>query len=197
MCGLLNSHWLKLEAKTSFISVVQLVLPDNGTQTSTMCCVCVFLLVSLQADVTAFCSHLPLMEVSVTASVAGEKEIVEGDIVTVTVELTRTNLKEHEVAGPVHAPYFPKVKYEEWWIFLREKSTGESKQLRIWRVDHHVYVCVFIACFSCRFSCNVRTEQESRASVHRDPPVLRQASRKAIVPPSCTLRLVCWIGCLD
>lgn len=49
-----------------------------------------------------------------------EKEIVVGDIATVTVHLTRKNLQEGEAAGPVHAPLFPEPKFEEWWIFLVE-----------------------------------------------------------------------------
>merc|ERR1711957_468019 len=35
---------------------------------------------------------------------------------------TRTNLQEGEAAGPVHAPYFPEAKFEEWWLFLVETT---------------------------------------------------------------------------
>merc|ERR1711972_1203494 len=41
---------------------------------------------------------------------------------TVTVRMTRKNLQEGEAVGPVHAPFFPEAKYEEWWIFLVEGS---------------------------------------------------------------------------
>lgn len=64
------------------------------------------------------------MEMSVTAQVIGEENIVEGDIVTAIVVMTRKNLEEGEISGPVHAPLFPKEKYEEWWIYLSDKSTG-------------------------------------------------------------------------
>lgn len=75
-------------------------------------------------DVAAFCMHVPLMTMAVSVRVSDEKDIVEGDVVTVTVKMTRLNLKEGETAGSIHAPLFPKDKHEEWWIFLIEKYTG-------------------------------------------------------------------------
>merc|ERR1712137_1193088 len=45
-----------------------------------------------------------------------------GDIATVTAAIVRKNLKEGEALGPVHAPFFPDPKFEEWWIFLTEGS---------------------------------------------------------------------------
>lgn len=68
--------------------------------------------------------HVPLMTMAVSVRVSDEKDIVEGDVVTVTVKMTRLNLKEGETAGSIHAPLFPKDKHEEWWIFLIEKYTG-------------------------------------------------------------------------
>lgn len=74
---------------------------------------------------------------SVSASVVGEEDIVEGDIVSVSVKLTRTNLKEGEIAGPVHAPFYPKDKNEEWWIFLSDKSSGNTKNINGNSLSHH------------------------------------------------------------
>lgn len=72
------------------------------------------------ADVEAFASHCSNMECKAITEVEDEKEIVVGDIATVTVQLLRKNLHEGEAMGPVHAPLFPEPKFEEWWIFLVE-----------------------------------------------------------------------------
>lgn len=56
----------------------------------------------------------------------GEADIVEGDVVTLTVLLTRTNLNMNEAAGPVHAPWFPDIKFEEWWLFLIDRGSGKE-----------------------------------------------------------------------
>jgi translocation protein SEC63 len=71
-------------------------------------------------DVEAFAQHVSDMELVATIEVEDEKEIVVGDIATITARLTRRNLKEKEAMGPVHAPLFPEPKFEEWWIFLVE-----------------------------------------------------------------------------
>ena len=71
--------------------------------------------------------------------VEDEKEIVVGDIATVTVHLTRKNLQEGEAAGPVHAPLFPEPKFEEWWIFLvGARSDLESDEI----YDLYIYICI-------------------------------------------------------
>jgi translocation protein SEC63 len=72
------------------------------------------------ADVEAFCSHVSDMEVKADIETEGEKEVVVGDVATITVTLTRRNLKEGEAMGPAHAPLFPEPKLEEWWLFLVE-----------------------------------------------------------------------------
>jgi len=78
-----------------------------------------------QADALAFCAHAPDLDVEAKVEVEDEKEIVVGDVGTVYVKLTLRNLLEGEAMGPVHAPYFPDPKTEEWWIFLSDKITGD------------------------------------------------------------------------
>jgi len=73
-------------------------------------------------DIEAFAMHVSDMEMTAEVEVEDEKEIVVGDIATVSVKMTRKNLQEGEAVGPVHAPLFPEAKYEEWWIFLVEGS---------------------------------------------------------------------------
>lgn len=72
------------------------------------------------ADVEAFCSHVSDMELKAIVEVEDEADIVVGDIATLAVQLTRKNLREGEAMGPVHAPFFPEPKFEEWWLFLVE-----------------------------------------------------------------------------
>mmetsp|Transcript_23756 Transcript_23756/g.68387 ORF Transcript_23756/g.68387 Transcript_23756/m.68387 type:complete len:658 (+) Transcript_23756:104-2077(+) len=76
------------------------------------------------ADIEAFCAHVSDMEIFTKVLVEDENEIVVGDIATVIIQLHRKNLREGEAAGPVHAPLFPGVKYEEWWVFLVEGNPG-------------------------------------------------------------------------
>lgn len=76
-------------------------------------------------DITAFCLHVPLLRLSATASVADEETIVEGDVVSVTVSLTRENLRDdRETVGFVHAPRFPVLRQEAWWLLVYEKLSG-------------------------------------------------------------------------
>merc|ERR1712217_476340 len=78
-------------------------------------------------DVEAFCSHVSDMEMKCKIDVEDENEIVAGDIATVSVTLTRKNLQEGEAAGPVHAPFFPEPKFEEWWVFLLEANQTSTR----------------------------------------------------------------------
>lgn len=72
------------------------------------------------ADVEAFAAHFSQVALTGKVEVEDEDELVVGDIATVTATLTRKNLQEGEAIGPVHAPFFPEPKFEEWWIFLTE-----------------------------------------------------------------------------
>jgi len=76
------------------------------------------------ADVEAFVAHCTDPQLEAKVEVEDESEIVVGDIATVTVALLRKNLKDKEAIGPVHAPFFPEPKFEEWWVFLVEGGPG-------------------------------------------------------------------------
>jgi len=84
-------------------------------------------------DIDAFAAHLSDIELQATVEVEDETNIVVGDIVTVTVSMRRKNLKENEAVGPVHAPLFPDMKFEEWWLFLTE-GTPMSKIITFERI---------------------------------------------------------------
>lgn len=69
-------------------------------------------------DIQEFCRHAPLVELTCEVQVSDEDNISVGDFATLTVTLTRQNLQEGEAAGPVHAPYWPGPKHEEWWLLV-------------------------------------------------------------------------------
>lgn len=76
-------------------------------------------------DINSYLDHFPRIEFSATAFVEGEDLIVAGDILTVKVKMNRLNLSNlNDKAGPVHAPLFPWVKFEEWWVFVTYKDEG-------------------------------------------------------------------------
>lgn len=72
-------------------------------------------------DVEAFCSHVSKADVRARVFVEDEPEIVVNDVATVSVRLERRHLRAEEAMGPVHAPFFPDAKHEEWWLFLVEE----------------------------------------------------------------------------
>ena len=47
--------------------------------------------------------------------------MVVGDLCTLEIEITRGNLASGDRAAAVHAPHFPLVKPEVWWVALVDK----------------------------------------------------------------------------
>lgn len=70
------------------------------------------------ADIDAFCAHMTQVELELKAEVEGETHICRDDIATIHVKLTRKQLKVGEALGHIHAPFWPDLKEEEWFIFL-------------------------------------------------------------------------------
>eukprot|EP00916_Digyalum_oweni_P027059 GHVL01044411.1.p1 GENE.GHVL01044411.1~~GHVL01044411.1.p1 ORF type:complete len:662 (-),score=120.87 GHVL01044411.1:343-2259(-) len=85
-------------------------------------------------DIQEFLEYITNMEIDASIGVDDENEIVHGDVATVTVNFTRLQLKEGEAQGPVLAPYFPLVKFEEWFLFVVESNSG--KVLNIHRTQN-------------------------------------------------------------
>merc|ERR1719498_1542486 len=75
------------------------------------------------ADIEAFASHVSDVELKAVIEVEDEGDIVVGDVATVSIQLNRKNLQAQEAMGPVHAPFFPEPKFEEWWIFLIDPNS--------------------------------------------------------------------------
>lgn len=74
-------------------------------------------------DIEAYCNHMSDIELKAVVQVEDEETIVVGDVATVICQITRKNLKEGEALGPVHAPFYPEPKFEEWWFFLVESAS--------------------------------------------------------------------------
>lgn len=74
-------------------------------------------------DIQAFCRHVPKVELDCQVEVYDEEEIAQGDLATMIVTLTRTNLEEGEFAGPVHSPFWPCPKFEEWWVLIHDRRS--------------------------------------------------------------------------
>jgi translocation protein SEC63 len=84
-------------------------------------------------DVIKFCSLIPNITVETNIFVDDDEDdkVYEGDLLTVQVKLTRNNVEDGEKAGLVHAPHFPFIKKESWWIIL---GTKDGKVIHIQRV---------------------------------------------------------------
>ncbi|CAK9107387.1 DnaJ protein ERDJ2A (Chaperone protein dnaJ 21) (AtDjC21) (AtJ21) (Endoplasmic reticulum dnaJ domain-containing protein 2A) (AtERdj2A) (Translocation protein SEC63 homolog ERDJ2A) [Durusdinium trenchii] len=76
-------------------------------------------------DVESWCGFIGETIVQASIATDDEGEIVCGDVATVTVKLFRKHLAKEEALGPVHAPFFPIAKFEEWWFFLVDSGAKE------------------------------------------------------------------------
>uniref|UniRef100_M4C568 J domain-containing protein n=1 Tax=Hyaloperonospora arabidopsidis (strain Emoy2) TaxID=559515 RepID=M4C568_HYAAE len=75
-----------------------------------------------RAEVNKVLEMMPDMELAITIDVDDEEFIAEGDIMTVTIKLTRKNVKEGDTCDLVYAPRFPYPKMERWYCVV-----GDSK----------------------------------------------------------------------
>ncbi|KAE8905992.1 hypothetical protein PF005_g494 [Phytophthora fragariae] len=71
-----------------------------------------------RAEVNTVLEMMPHMELQITIGVEDEEFIAEGDIMTVTVKLTRKNVKEGDTCDLVYAPRFPYPKMERWYCVV-------------------------------------------------------------------------------
>ncbi|KAG6976129.1 hypothetical protein JG688_00001691 [Phytophthora aleatoria] len=69
-------------------------------------------------EVTTVLDMMPHMELQISIGVEDEEFIAEGDIMTVTVKLTRKNVKEGDTCDLVYAPRFPYPKMERWYCIV-------------------------------------------------------------------------------
>ncbi|OQS02609.1 translocation protein SEC63 [Thraustotheca clavata] len=77
-----------------------------------------------KAEVNRVCSILPNIDMDITVEVEDEDQIAEGDIMTVTVKLTRKNVEEGDTCDLVYAPEFPFPKAERWYIVVGDSRSN-------------------------------------------------------------------------
>lgn len=144
-------------------------------------------------DITEFSKHLPRLLMKIRTYVEGEEIIAKEDVLTIEVNLLRENIEEGEAAGPIHAPFFPEIVNEEWYLFLtdgpgpnarlftHEKINSQeremSKNLRIHlgkSGKHSFYVHLMSANYlgldqKQEVAFNVLTEEEAQRQIYVHP----------------------------
>jgi translocation protein SEC63 len=88
-------------------------------------------------DVDDAIKCIPNLKCNFEIGVEDEDTICQGDMLTLTVKMDRSNLEPGEEAGPVHAPNWPGKRQESWYVFggmgneLRffKKITSQSKHV--------------------------------------------------------------------
>lgn len=73
----------------------------------------------------------PNLKVETVVEVSEEKEIVEGDFVTIKIKMTRENLNEGQEAKGVHSLRYPYLKDEKWIIILADEDKNIIIYLKI------------------------------------------------------------------
>lgn len=81
------------------------------------------------ADVETVCKLIPDIDWEVTLGVDDEDVAAAGDVLTATVKITRNHVAEGEMAGQVHAPFFPTPRTENWYLMIGQ-PTGQLITLK-------------------------------------------------------------------
>ena len=66
--------------------------------------------------------HLPLVELTLTAEVEGEDEIVVDDILTVKIKVDYKNLADGMKSGYVHSKHYPYLKRDNWFLIITDET---------------------------------------------------------------------------
>uniref|UniRef100_K3WHY4 J domain-containing protein n=1 Tax=Globisporangium ultimum (strain ATCC 200006 / CBS 805.95 / DAOM BR144) TaxID=431595 RepID=K3WHY4_GLOUD len=77
-----------------------------------------------KAEVNKVLEMMPNVELNITIAVDDEEEIAEGDIMTVTISMTRKNVKEGDTCDLVYAPHFPYPKVERWFCIVGDTKNN-------------------------------------------------------------------------
>lgn len=73
-------------------------------------------------DIEKAISVFPILDIKLHLEVSGEKEIAVGDILTIKITITQSNLKEGEQAGFVHSNMYPFLKNSSWYLVFTDQE---------------------------------------------------------------------------
>lgn len=82
----------------------------------------------------------PVIDCELTIFVDGEKEIAVGDIVTIKLQITHTNLKDNESLGYVHSNKFPFLKHSTWYLVFTDEQENEIKGMEKLIIKEKVHI---------------------------------------------------------
>ncbi|CAI5701142.1 hypothetical protein KXD40_004278 [Peronospora effusa] len=92
-----------------------------------------------RAEVNKVLEMMPNMELQISIAVDDEEFIAEGDIMTVTVKLTRKNVKEGDTCDLVYAPRFPYPKMERWYCVVGDTKMNHLHSFAKMTSQEHVF----------------------------------------------------------
>lgn len=90
------------------------------------------------AEVDVVCKNLPLIEMELDICVDDEESIAEGDIMTLTVKLTRENVAQDDTCDLVYAPEYPFPKAERWFVLIGDTNMNLMSTAKITKQDRVV-----------------------------------------------------------
>jgi len=67
----------------------------------------------------------PLIDVKATHEVEGEVDIAVGDILTIKLTITHSNLEEKQQQGFVHSNKFPYLRQSSWYLIFTDSEENE------------------------------------------------------------------------
>lgn len=65
-------------------------------------------------------NSFPLIDVKASYFVEGETDIAVGDILTIKIEITHTNLTDNQYLGFVHSNKFPYLRQSSWYLVFTD-----------------------------------------------------------------------------
>ncbi|CAI5743614.1 unnamed protein product [Peronospora destructor] len=92
-----------------------------------------------RAEVNKVLEMMPNMELQISIAVDDEEFIAESDIMTVTVKLTRKNVKEGDTCDLVYAPRFPYPKMERWYCVVGDTKLNHLHSFAKMTSQEHVF----------------------------------------------------------
>lgn len=82
---------------------------------------------------------LPLVQVTLTADVPGEKTVAIGDVLKCKLRVEFLNLKDGEQSGYVHSRTYPYLRRDSWFLIITEASMTGIAAVEKLPIEKNVY----------------------------------------------------------